>query len=203
MRRRKPAPQHNRYVEAVLLLYGNFNALFCKVLCSACIVRNVSDGGSKLKAEFCALAVLLCDGIDVVKNGGNEGVDGIVGNIVIAEDNCCNSNRVGIFGEIVGCSRNSVLAVVRGESNQLVCLFIFNGDEVNIAGSGEVSDGSGGSTGNDEGCVNLVVLQGFSAVCEALVYGVDVIFGKAVNTENVNCVEVNAVIEPPPSSSER
>ena len=60
-------------------------------------------------------------------------------------------------------------------------MLIVQADEINILCCGERSDGSRRSTGYDEGCINLTVLQSFGAVTEGLVGCLNVIFYKPFN----------------------
>ena len=70
-------------------------------------------------------------------------------------------------------------------------MLVIDADEVDLSAGGQVNDSSGGSAGDDEGRVDLLILQALSAVAEALVLGVDIVKGHAVCAENVNGVEVN------------
>ena len=69
---------------------------------------------------------------------------------------------------------------------------VVEADEVDAAGGGEVGDGRGGRTGDDERGVDLAVLQALGAVAEALVHSGDVRLLEVVGVEHVNGVEVHA-----------
>lgn len=69
---------------------------------------------------------------------------------------------------------------------------VVEADKVDITGSGEVGDGRGGRTGDDERGVDLAVLQALGAVAEALVHGGDIALLEVIGVEHVNGVEVHA-----------
>ena len=95
-----------------LLLGSDLKALFSKVLCCAGVIGNVGDGRSESEIEVCALAVLLCDSIGVVKDGGHESVDGILGDGVAGEKNSADCDGGCILRQTVGVGRDGVLGVV-------------------------------------------------------------------------------------------
>ena len=158
------------------------------------MVGNGGDGRTELNAQLLGLAVL--DAAGVFKDGGNELVDRIRGDIVADEDDCCNGDGLDVVGSAVGVSGDDAARVVGGGGEQGVHVLVVDADEVDAAGGRKVGDGGGGCAGDDECRVDLAVLQALSAVAEALVNGGDVLLCVyAVHAEHVDCVEVNAGAE--------
>ena len=154
------------------------------------MIGNAGDAGSELQAQLCGLAVL--ELVSVVKDGGNEGVDSVLGDVVAGQNHCGHSHGLGILRHAVGVGADGVLAVVGGGGDELVDVLVIDADQVNLTAGAQVGDGGGGGAGHDEGGVDLAVLQAVGAVAEALVNGLDVIDGHVITAQNVNCVEVNA-----------
>ena len=71
-------------------------------------------------------------------------------------------------------------------------MLVVKGNEVDVLGGGEVGDGGRGSAGDDEGRIDLTVLDIVGAVAEGLVGRDDVVLGQAVCAEDVDGVEVHA-----------
>ena len=71
-------------------------------------------------------------------------------------------------------------------------MLVVQAHQIDILGAGQLGDGGGGGTGDHEGGVDLAVLQSVSAVAEALIGGVDVLFGQAVSAQDVDGVVVHA-----------
>ena len=70
-------------------------------------------------------------------------------------------------------------------------MLVIQADQVHALAGREGGNGGGGGAGDDEGRVDLAVLQRFGAVTEGLVGGLDVVFGQAIGAENVDGVEVH------------
>ena len=141
------------------------------------MVGDAGHGGSELKAQLGALAVLLGDSIDIVEDGGDEGVDIVVGDIVTDEDDCRDCNGLDILRGAVDVSGDGVSGVVGAAGEELIHVLVIDADEVDLSAGGQVNDSSGGSAGDDEGRVDLLILQALGAVAEALVNGGDVGLG--------------------------
>ena len=174
------------------LLNGNFKALFCKVLSSAGVVGNVADGSAEFQRCFIALSVLFGNFAQVFEDGGSHCVNRIFGNGVSCDDNCCDSNGGNVFGSAVNVSSDGSFGVVGRYFNQISNVSAVQAYQIYIIGGCQRSNCVGGSTGYDECCVDLAVLQGFNGVAEGLVNGFDVSFGQTVSAQQVDCVEVNA-----------
>ena len=149
-----------------LLLGSDLKALFSKVLCCAGVIGNISDGRGESEIKVCALAVLLCDSIGVVKDGGHEGVDGILGDGVAGEKNSADCDGGCILRQTVGVGRDGVLGVVGGLCEEQVDVLVVKGDEVDALAGSKVGDSGGGGACNDEACVDLAILQALSAVAK-------------------------------------
>ena len=156
------------------------------------MIRYIGDGGCKLEAELCALCVCLGQLIKIVEGRGQEVVDSILGNVVACQNNSCNCNGGDIVGRVVDILLDGVLAVVGAVGDELIDVLLVKADEVDLTADGKVGDSGGGSACNDEGCVDLAVLQALSGVAEVEVLGIDVVNAHVVCLENVHCVEVNA-----------
>ena len=146
--------------EDLLGLGRDGEALFREILRSAGVIGNAGDGGGKVERKLIGLVVGLLQLVNVVEDAGNEVVDILLGNIVTDDDNRADGHGRGILGHVVSRGGNHVLAVVGRCGNQSVNMLVIQADKVNAVGGGERGDRGGGGAGNDEGGVNLAVLQG-------------------------------------------
>ena len=132
------------------------------------MIGNAGDGSGKVEGKLVGLVVGLLQLVNVVENAGDEVVDVLFGDIVTRDDNRTDCHGRGILGHVVGRSGNHVLAVIGRRGDQSVNVLIVQADEVNLLCGSERGNGGGGGAGNDEGGVNLAVLQSLGAVAEGL-----------------------------------
>ena len=156
------------------------------------MIRDRGDGGGKVEIQLAVLGVAgdLCLGI--IEQVLREVVDGILRNVVTGQNDRADRNRGHIAVGAVNIGGDDVLGVVVRRCAEAFDVLVVKGNEVDVLGGGEVSDGGRGSAGDDEGRVDLAVLDVVGAVAEGLVGRDDVIFGQAISTEDVDGVEVHA-----------
>ena len=156
------------------------------------MIRYIGDGGSELEAELCALCVCLGQIIKIVEGCGEEVVNSVLGDIVPCKNDCCDCNGGNIIGSAVDVLCDGVFLVVGAHPNELCNMLCVKADEVNLTADRKVGDCGGGCACNDEGCVDLAVLQTVCGVCEVEVLGLNVVEGHVVCLEDIDGIEVNA-----------
>ena len=128
------------------------------------MIRDRGDGGGKVEIQLAVLGVAgdLCLGI--IEQVLREVVDRVLGNVVTGQNDRADRNRGHIAVGAVNIGGDDVLGVVVRRCAEAFDVLVVKGNEVDVLGGGEVSDGGRGSAGDDEGRIDLAVLDALGVV---------------------------------------
>ena len=94
------------------------------------MIRDGSDGSREVEIQLSTLCVSSGDGIDVLKDTIQEVVDISLGDIVVRDDDCADSDSVDILRRAVSILGDGVLGIVRGLGDQLLDVLVIQADQV-------------------------------------------------------------------------
>ena len=150
-------------------------------------------GGGVLHVQLSALGVHLGDGVDVLEDGGDDGISLVLGHVLVGDDGGLHAHGGDVLVDaLIGAGGDDALGVGAGDLLQLGDVLLVQADQVAALGGGQVDHGGGGSAGDDERGVDLAVLQGLGGIAKAEVLGIDVGLGHVIGGEEVHGVEVHA-----------
>ena len=129
----------------------------------------------------------------VVKHRLQKLIDSVFADIVGSDQRCADGNRGGILvNSVIGAGRDHGLGIEIIVALQLLDMLLIELYQADILCGSQVDNRSGRSSGNDEGSVNLAVLQAVRGITKGSVYDIDVIKAQVIGIQVLLRVELDS-----------
>ena len=119
------------------------------------MIRYCGYRSCELRIQF--ILLVMSQGINAVKNTGNNIVNVILSHIISCNDHSAYCNSRCVFLHIISICRNHVLAVVRRGLDQLLDVRVIQLNKIYVTGSSQGSYSGGRCTCGDECCIDLAI----------------------------------------------